>query len=192
MNTWTGITKILHFGMAISIVAQLLVSLVMEYPDSPAQAASIGATFFKIHETVGIVAVAFVLVHWLWLMKSPDNRFADLLPWGATGRRRVIDELKCAVRGEQLEGGPHSGGLVGLVHGLGLLTAGSMALTGLALFFLLPEGGEKPGALAGGVMEIHAAIASLMWIYVIAHIAMAYRHHLSGHTTLKDMFKLRS
>jgi cytochrome b561 len=190
MHSWTGITKFLHFGMAITIVAQLLVSLVMEYPDSPAQAATVSATFFEIHETVGIVAATFVLMHWLWLIKSPDNRFADLFPWGATGRRCVFDELKRAVKGEQLGGGPHSGGLVGLVHGLGLLTAGAMALTGLTLFFLLPEGGEKPGELAGGVMEIHAAIASLMWIYVIAHIAMAYRHHLSGHTTLKDMFKL--
>jgi cytochrome b561 len=190
MNAWTRTTKVLHFGMAITIVAQLVISLFMEFPDSPEQAENIGATFFEIHETVGIVAVVFVLLHWLWLIKTPDNSFGDLFPWSASGRRRVAGELKRAIKGEQFAGGPNSGGLVGLVHGLGLLTAGAMAITGLMLFFLLPEGGAKPGALEGGVMEIHAALASLMWIYVIAHVAMAYRHHFTGHTTLKDMFRL--
>ncbi len=190
MNSWTRTTKVLHFGMAIAIVAQLAVSLIMEFPESPAQAKTTGATFFEVHETVGIVAVIFVILHWLWLFKTPDNGFADLFPWGTTGRKRVADEMKRAIKGEQFEGGPQSGGLVGLVHGLGLLTAGSMALTGLVLFFVLPEGGAKPSATVEGVMETHATIASLMWIYVIAHVAMAYRHHFSGHTTLKDMFRL--
>ena len=190
MNTWTRITKVLHFGMAITIVAQLAISLVMEFPDSPSHAKSTGATFFEIHETVGIVAVIFVLAHWLWLIKAADNSFADLFPWGATGRHRIADDVKRAVKGEQLEGGPHSGGLVGLVHGLGLLTASAMAVTGLALFFLLPEGGAKPDASTKGLMEVHESVSMLMWAYVIAHLAMAYRHHLSGHTTLKDMFRL--
>lgn len=190
MNTWSSITKVLHFGMAITIVAQLVISLVMEFPGSPEQVKGIGATFFEAHETIGMVAVGFVLLHWLWLVKARDNNFSDLFPWSATGRKRAMDEFKRAIKGEQLTGGPHSGGLVGLVHGLGLVTAGAMALTGLALFLLLPEGGEKPGVLAGVMMEIHAAIASLMWIYVVAHVAMAYRHHLSGHSTLRDMFKL--
>lgn len=190
MNNWTRVTKILHLGIAITIIAQLAVSLVMELPESPAQAESTGATFFEIHETVGIVAVVFVLLHWLWLVKAPDNGFADLFPWGSIGRRRTADDLKRVFKGEQLNGGPHSGGLVGLVHGLGFLTASAMAVTGLTLFLLLPEGASKPGATASDVMEIHETIASLMWIYVIAHMAMAYRHHFSGHTTIKDMFRL--
>ncbi len=191
MNSWSRVTKFLHIGMAITIVAQLLISLVMEFPESAEEAKSIAGTFFEFHETVGVVAVVFVVLHGLWLLVAPDNSFADLFPWGAEGRRRVMDELKRALKGEQFSGGPHSGGLVGLVHGLGFLTAGAMALTGMALFALLPEeGGEKPGMLAEAIMEIHGAIASLMWIYVIAHVAMAYRHHFSGHSTIKDMFRL--
>lgn len=190
MNHWSRLTKFLHLGMAVTIVAQLGISLVMESPDSSGDKQGIGATFFEIHEAIGLVAATFVLVHWLWLFKAADNGFSDLFPWNTDGRRRVLDELKRAFRGEQMAGGPRSGGLVGLVHGLGLLTAAGMAISGTALFILLPEGGEKPGDLAQAIMEIHSAIASLMWIYVIAHVAMAYRHHFSGHTTLKDMFKL--
>jgi cytochrome b561 len=190
MNPWSRLTKFLHLGIAVTIVAQLGISLVMEFPASPEETQGIGATFFEIHEAVGLVTAAFVLLHWLWLFKAPDNGFADLFPWNTGGRRRVVDELKRALSGEQLAGGPRSGGLVGLVHGLGLLTAAAMAISGTALFILLPEGGEKPGELAHAIMEIHGAIASIMWTYVIAHVVMAYRHHFSGHTTVKDMFKL--
>ncbi len=66
--------------------------------------------------------------------------------------------------GKQINGGPRSGGLVGLVHGLGLLIAGVMALSGMLLYFLIPEGGAKLTSPAGGVAEIHELALTFMWI----------------------------
>ena len=88
MHIWSPLTKFLHIGMVVTIVTQLVISLVMEIPaPPPAQAQGIGATFFEIHEIVGLVAAVFILLHWLWLFKAPDNSFADFFPWNSSGRK---------------------------------------------------------------------------------------------------------
>ncbi len=81
-NTWSLPTKLIHFGVAISIGLQLLISLVMEFPDTPQKIQTTDAAFFELHEMMSIIAVVFVLVHWFWLFKASDNGFSELFPLG--------------------------------------------------------------------------------------------------------------
>jgi len=113
------------------------------------------------HEVVDLAAVLLVLLHILWLFKAPDNSFSTLFPWQKEGRRQVVDDLKRLKSGTQLDGGPGSAGLIGLVQ-LGLLTASVMALSGLMLFLLMPEAGNKLSSSAGAVAEIHELVSNVM------------------------------
>jgi cytochrome b561 len=187
---WPLPTRFLHLGLAAAVTAQLFVSLVMEPPADQKAGEAMAAFAYEIHETVGLFALAVVLLHWLWsLAQTGEGNWRHLLPWGAQGRREVMADLRGLAQQRLPEGGPR-GGLPGLVHGLGLLAVTAMALSGGLLFLYLPEHGEPHGWVEI-VEEFHETIAALVWTYWGAHIAMGVLHQLtSPDYNVRDMFKL--
>jgi len=186
LSRYHRITRWLHLALAVTVTAQLLLSLVMTPPGGEDPVAALGHGAFELHEGFGLAALAVVVIHWLWSAAQGD--LGRLFPWGPSGRRAVGEDLRTLSRGRLLDADP-VGGLAGAVHGLGLLAVTAMAFTGLALFALWPEAGE-PGPLAREVGDVHSAMATLVWIYWFGHVAMAVLHHLAGHNTLRDMFRL--
>lgn len=183
-------TRLLHYGLAVTITFQLAISLVMAaraHHGVPPGAFAHGA--FEAHRFVGLASVAIVVLHWLWSARPHmDGGIGHLFPWAGANRARLFRELGGLLRGQLPEGGPH-GGLAGAVHGLGLLVATAMAASGVVLFFLFPESGPLPGA-ARAAATVHSAVANLVWAYWGGHVGMAVVHHLTGHDTLRRMFRL--
>ena len=187
-NNWSLQTKFLHIGLVLTVSAQLLISLVMTAPDDTGNAVSRAA--FEMHEIVGLTALVIVLLHWGWTVFSQaDGGLEHLFPVSKQARQELIDDVKGLKKGKLPETGK-KGGLIGLVHGLGLLAVTGIAITGGALFILFPETGE-PGALAEAFAEVHEGFATLVWTYWIGHGGMAIMHHLNGDELLKNMFTLK-
>ena len=111
---------------------------------------------------------------------------------------QIARELRELVRRRLPEGGPR-GGLPGLVHGLGLLAVTGMALTGVAVFVLLPEGGDLPASAHSfhGRALVHRLLRLVLlgWTHRAGAAPPARRpchpdRHVSPHRTLVWCFTL--
>lgn len=185
------LTRWLHAGIALGIVLQLLSSLVMEVPKPGDARSALASAVFEAHETVGIGVLALLLTRWLWQLSGhAANGLGQLFPWFSRQRRAaVLGELQRLAR-LRFKEIPESGALAGGVHGLGLVLAAAMALSGTVIFFGMGEDGTTPAAVAA-LKEVHSFLATFMWIYLIGHGAMAAVHQWLGHRTLSEMFRLR-
>lgn len=190
MNNWSYTTRLLHFCIATAVTVQLFVSLVMERPEADENVSVISAFFWEMHETIGVIAVVAILLHWLWLFKAKDTGLHHLFPWKKSERNKILNDIEQIKKRKPLDGGAGSAGLVGLIHGLGFLAATGMAITGALLFISLPEGNVKIGGFAKAVAELHEGMSSLVWVYWFGHVGMAMLHHFTGHETVKKMFRL--
>lgn len=189
-TVWAKQTRFLHFGLATTVSFQLLISLVMEAPESGEKRTLLESLSFEIHEWVGMLALLVVLAHWAWSLIAKDNsNIRQLFPWGKAGRASVLADLSLLKAGK-LPGGGGRGGLPGLMHGLGFLAVTGMALTGGVLFFILPEDGSK-NDLAELIHHVHGFIANFVWAYWGGHLAAAFLHKRMGHDTVRAMFDLR-
>ncbi|MEJ2478787.1 MAG: cytochrome b/b6 domain-containing protein [Acidihalobacter sp.] len=184
-HEWRRPVRWLHFGLALTITLQLFNSLVMS-PPFYRHASAFGLGLFGMHEYLGLLAAAIVVLHWLWMPFDRQRLFSHLFPWGAQGRRDVMDDLRTLAQG-QLPGESDRGGLSGLVHGLGLLAATGAGLTGVLLYVLMGAS-SAPALLLYLSAELHSAFGNLMWGYLGGHVLLATVHHLIGHPTLKRMF----
>ncbi|WCE93055.1 cytochrome b/b6 domain-containing protein [Acidithiobacillus ferriphilus] len=188
---WNTGTRLLHWGMAVTVSFQLLISLIMEHPKPGRVLTSTQALSFELHEWVGLATVGVIIAHWVWsaLLTRDDSGFRHLFPWDAKGRAKLLVELRQILRFQLPQGGPE-GGLAGLVHGLGFLAVSTMAATGAVLFFIYPKSGaETP--FVGNVADLHSLIANLAWVYWYGHIGMALLHEILGHRVLARIFLLR-
>jgi cytochrome b561 len=187
---WSVQTRWLHMGLALTVTLQLAISLIMEPPDEKS-ASALARAAFEAHEAVGIAAVIIVLAHWLWSLSSrTDGGLARLFPWSGSAWLEVKSDVS-RLMNRQLPDGGARGGLPGLVHGLGFLAVSGMALTGAALFVLFPETG-KPDDTVEFIADIHSFIANFVWAYWGGHVALALLHKKAGHSTVQDMFSLKS
>lgn len=186
---WDLPTRFLHFSLAATVTIQLFVSLIMARPRIGVTRSAIESYGFDIHEWVGLAALAVIVVHWLWSLRAASTaRLEHLFPWNIQGRAQIMQELRALPRGQLPAGGP-GGGLTGMVHGLGLLGASAMAITGGVLFASLSEHGEM-SAFTHNVQDMHQFIATFVWIYWGGHVAMAVLHQYLGHDTLQRMSPL--
>lgn len=187
-QNWSLVTRLLHVGMVLSVSFQLFISLVMVEPDH--KGGALGRLAFESHEIVGLAALTIVLLHWAWsIFNQVDGGLRNLFPWFGNSRQQVVNEARAVLKGKLPEGG-NRGGLVGLIHGLGLLAVTGVVLTGGALFVLFPENGE-PGVIAEAIAELHEGVAALVWTYWLGHGGMAIIHHAMGQDNVKKMFDFR-
>ncbi|BBP04396.1 hypothetical protein TPL01_21250 [Sulfuriferula plumbiphila] len=184
-------TRILHSLIALTITFQLIVSLVMEPPkvDRPMSQAS--AFWFEWHEWVGLAAMAVLLVSWIYrLANFKREGQAKLFPWvNAAGRKGLMTELRMflTLKWKAL---PDTGPLAGTIHGLGLLIATAMAVTGSILYIgLWPD--NIVTANVNNMMDVHSTLATVMWVYLYGHIIIASWHQFVGHGSITKMFSWR-
>lgn len=179
------VTRFLHLLLLVMVLHQVIGSQFMERPfpgDEPAWP-------FLLHEWVGIAAFGVLAAFWAWILLRDrrETPLCRLLPWfSIAGWRAVlVDALRTTGRvfGVEPAKSEADGALASAVHGLGLLVASAMALTGGAYFVLFA--GTPEGKL---VLGLHKAAANLMWIYVIGHSGAAALHALWGDGVIRRMF----
>jgi len=175
------VTKLLHGTLVTCILWQLVFVQLVELPRGNRP----GNLFFVIHEWVGLVTFAVVALFWLWsVARFSGTPVTALFPWLSAPRIAALGTDLRAQWGEVLRLRlPHAGDetpLASAVHGLGLLVALAMGASGVWLFTM--------GVPGGLVLEVHRAMANLMWAFVIGHAALATLHEWAGHRVLRRMF----
>jgi len=183
-TTRSHATRFLHLALLLIVLHQLLSSTVMERPmpgDEPGWP-------YALHQQVGLVGLGVLALFWLWtLVRSPlETPLARLLPWASRSRATaVFDDVARLLRALRSFRAPplELDALASAVHGLGLLVASALALSGAAWFCFFA--GTPYGRMAMGV---HKLSANLMWAYLIGHALVALVHHALGDDIFSRMF----
>lgn len=171
------VTKILHSLAALAIIAQLGLSLVMQSPSRSRP----GDSFFEIHEKVGIAATAILVAFWIWsIIRSGETRLVAFFPWFSLKQLGLVaadaKRLFAPLEPESTERP-----FASAIHGLGLIVATVMALSGVLGYFV---------ASAKPLLEVHETAAPLMWAYLIGHVAVSLLHELRGERIIWAMLSL--
>ncbi|MDX8403701.1 MAG: cytochrome b/b6 domain-containing protein [Mariprofundaceae bacterium] len=185
------ITKILHWLISSTIVIQLLSEEFMKRPKPGRIRTEDQELFFEVHEWFGVIVLVLVLLRFVFIMDREE--WPKLFPWiTAEGRRGIISELK-EVPGwlvGKLRDAGEQDYVAKTVHGLGLLLALGLGMTGTILFV-----GMNPDGSMDDVVhffkEVHELLGELLWYYVIGHVFMALLHQLLGHRSLQRIFSFK-
>jgi cytochrome b561 len=180
-------TRALHLCLLVVVVSQLISSKVMERPfpgDEPGWP-------FVLHEWIGLASVGVITLFWLWSLarSSSETPLSRLVPWFSPRRLSdIVDEIAgfardaCALRMPSFE----LDASASAVHGLGLMLASFLALSGAAWYFMFAG-----TPYAKTVMGLHSVAGNLMWVYLIGHASMAILHQLAGDEVFSRMFWFR-
>jgi cytochrome b561 len=186
------VTRVLHALVAVAISQQLLTSWIMRMPRPASERSVIEILAFSAHQYLGLGSLLILIVFWLWtLIRRGEMEVGALLPWFS---RRRCAALTADVAGHlrallsfRIPAQTDQGALASAVHGLGLLTAMTMAVTGAAVYVgTSPDGQLTP--FFATALEVHRVIANLMWAFLMGHAAMAIVHELKGRRLLTRMF----
>ena len=183
-TTRSHATRLLHLALLLIVLHQLLSSTLMERPlpgEEPAWP-------YFLHERAGVAGLGVLALFWLWtLVRHPlETPLGRLLPWFSASRlAAVVADVASVVRALfSLRSPPlELEALASAVHGLGLLVASFLALTGAAWFYLFA--GTPYGRM---VIGMHKLSANLMWAYLIGHALAAVAHHALGDDIFSRMF----
>lgn len=181
------LTRALHLAILLVVLHQLLGSTIMERP-APGEDPEWP---FTLHVWIGTAGLGFLLLFWLWTLARgrSETRVTQLFPWFSPYRlRAVIGEVRDLIRDLWRFRTPSldMDAVASALHGLGLMLATFMAVTG-GLWFYLLEG----TSYARTVLGLHKFAANFMWAYLIAHAAMALLHQGLGDDVFARMFWFR-
>ncbi|MBV8472253.1 MAG: cytochrome b/b6 domain-containing protein, partial [Hyphomicrobiales bacterium] len=135
------LTRILHLALLIVVLHQLFSSL---WAERPLPGEEMGWPL-NLHERAGIAGVVILALFWGWLFArgAREPSLGQLFPWFSPARlvAMLSDGAKllralAALRAPPLE----LDALASAIHGLGLLVAAWMALTGALWFFVFSGG----------------------------------------------------
>lgn len=179
---WDRNTRLFHWGLAVAIGIELVSGLYVSDPRT--------RLYFHLHEAGGLLAAAVILLHWMWSFANRD--LGILFPWNGVGLGRARAELIAMFQG-RLPGRGRQVGLSGLVHGLGLLAATGMAVTGVFIFMIIPGGPGASAASTGyaaftSLSLLHKSLSHLVWVYMGGHVVIAVVHQLRGHQVFGAIF----
>jgi cytochrome b561 len=186
---YSRFTRWSHALVAATISFQLLISLIMDHPHRDKPMTIDGGRYFGWHEWVGLAALAILACAWIYrLINWKQESQGRLFPWlASTGRSSLIRDAGqfLLLRWTNI---PQDGALVGTIHGLGLLIASTMAITGGVIYVLLgPQDTLTPAVNSLG--DLHSFLSTFMWIYLCGHALMALWHQYMGHGSFARVFK---
>ncbi|MGY9049912.1 hypothetical protein P775_15900 [Puniceibacterium antarcticum] len=184
-------TRLLHAGLALAVIIQLLSSLVLE----PAEDGHVGNLYFEIHQYGGLAAFAFVLGFWITVMvRRRGTSVGALWPWISGARLSAlwtdIRSHLSTLRHLRLPVHDDNAALPSAIHGLGLLLVTAMAVSG-TIYYFINQGDPDAGGLVGIVMFIHTSLANFVWAYLIGHAGFAVLQHGFNDYSLGNMWSLR-
>jgi cytochrome b561 len=183
-------TRIVHAGLAITIMANLALSLVMQGP----RRGQSGDWLYGIHQYVGLTALVFAFGFFsVLVVRNHGTHRAALFPWLSSDRLSALwADIKAhaaAAAKLRLPTYDDHSPLASAVHGLGLLLMAAMATTG-AVYFLAPYLNVQASTVVGWDLDIHRLLANLVWAYLIGHAGLAVIHHYSQNLSVTEMWSL--
>ena len=191
---YTKVTRMIHWGFALLIPLQLLSEELMKRPKLGRIRTESQEFFFEMHEWVGMLALTLILMRFAWGLMNKEASVSRLYPYfTTTGRSHLVYELKHEVMGwfkGKLPQPSRERCIASAVHGLGLLLVLAMGVTGAMMLYGMEESGKMLGMIHDA-KEVHEMLGELLWIYIIAHVAMTVLHMLLGHSMLKRIFCVR-
>ena len=174
------VTRLLHAGLATTVVIELLLQAVMRVPSGLGQGVDDWhREAFELHSHFGPTVAVLCLLHWLWIC-LPWSRpgVAYLFPWLRTGQRPVLGREFRALLRFELPRREELSPLAGTVHGLGLLAVTGSVVGGTVSYLGYYRGVPIPRQiLHWSAMELIAS-SWLVWPFVIGHVSMAGLHQL--------------
>jgi cytochrome b561 len=181
--------RLTHALVAVAIVFQLAISLIMDHPHSKRPMTPDGGLYYDWHQWVGLGALGVLAYAWVYrLLTWKRESQGRIFPWvTAAGRTALAHETKqfLMLRWTAI---PADGALAGTVHGLGVLIASAMALTGGAIYLAL--GAQRTVTpTAHSIMDLHSFMSTFMWVYLCGHAAMALWHQYAGHGSFARIFR---
>ncbi len=204
--------RILHSLLALCMLVQLAVGELMDVPEvedeHPAHVSMLipsafaheghhhgvaGAPVeetlgFEVHEVLGLVLAGLILIRVLLAFSSlPGASWGELLPWAsARGRKQLFDEISAQMAGwKQGRLAPPEEGetLARTVHGLMILSALIMGVTGTILYF-----GWSTTAPQTEFIELvastHEVVVGGLEGLLGAHVLAVILHQRQGHNIL--------
>ncbi|MDQ7010840.1 MAG: cytochrome b/b6 domain-containing protein [Mariprofundaceae bacterium] len=182
--------KVLHFLIAGGMIFQLVIENRMRRPEPGKSVTESQIMLFGAHEFVGVCLLIMVITRFM-LMTGNRKSLLRLFPWlEPEGRHGIMNEIRNTLPDwftGQLKDAGEQDFLAKTVHGLGLLLALGLGLTGLVLFIgISPEGAM--GALGKEVVEVHELLGTLLWVFITGHVVMTLYHQLLGHRVLQYIF----
>jgi len=204
--SYPWIIRIFHTVFACCMLVQLAVGEIMHVPEAeehdeamhwitPALAhenegvqTGVSSLSFEIHEFLGLVIAGLVLFRIaLAFTHIPAAGWRELFPWlSADGRARLVRELSaqvgCWVRLE-LARPEDSVATAKTAHGILLLLASIMAVTGLVLYAGWSTT-EPQSWLVALVAELHEVAAGVLEAVIGLHVLAAILHERQGHAVL--------
>lgn len=184
-------TRLLHGALALTVVTQLLTSLVMRRPRGDFA----GNIYFPLHEYAGMAALALAFLFWLTVIRRQlGTAPGALFPWVSAARRRALwaalGTYAAAARRFTLPRHEEATALPSAIHGLGLLLISYMAVSG-TYWYVMALFGLGRSEFVPPAMELHEAFGNLVWAYLIGHAALGLLHHVTRNMTLGTMWSLR-
>ena len=184
-------TRLLHAGIALAIITQLLTSLVLR-PEEHGQA---GNVYFEVHEYAGLAAFALLAGFWVLVaIRRRGTEAGALWAWFSARRLAALrDDLGAHLTSlRQLRFPCHDdhAALPSAIHGLGIALMSAMAVTG-TLYYVVNQGDPDAGGFVGVLMFIHTSLANLVWAYLIGHEGLAVIQHFFNDYSLLNMWALR-
>lgn len=190
MTRHSQITRLLHAGIALAVIIQLLTSLVFVPPQS-----GLENVWFEAHEYGGLATFALALLFWLNLAaRRTGTPMGRLFPWLSAKRlvnlrNDVAEHAKAAAR-LTLPPYREDAALPSAVHGLGILLVTGMASLG-AIWFGMSALGPETSQLADLAIEAHVLLSNLVWAYLVSHSGLAILHTFKGAPALGAMWSVK-
>jgi len=184
------VTRVLHLFLLLTVLVQLLTEQLMQVP-KPGEPIDLVAGFiFSVHQMIGFVVLIIAITYLLVIMDKVESRMR-LFPWLEQGlRTALIAEIRRDLPGwfkGKLPSPDQAHLIAGTVHGLGLLLATGLGVTGSIIFLGIKHDGSMPPAIHT-IKEIHELLGTTLWIYLIGHVSMAVLHQIKGHRVKQAIF----
>ncbi|KPK47077.1 MAG: hypothetical protein AMJ84_07195 [Acidithiobacillales bacterium SM23_46] len=166
-TSWGSIAKLMHWGIAALIIAQIVLGLVaVGWRLSPTK-----LNLFIWHKSLGILLLALIAARLLWRFANPTPR----LPADSPGWERRAAHASHALLYICMFGLPVSGWIIN-----------SAANVPLRVFWLfpLPAITAPNKALAETMKLVHLGLIITLCVALAIHVAAALRHHFIKRTDI--------
>ena len=182
--------RILHLMLMLGVLAQLCSELLMQVPKPGESIDQMAGFFFSIHQLIGFVVLIIAITYLMVIMEHSKHK-NRLFPWlDATLRAELIREIQRDIPGwfrGVLPSPDQAHLLAGTVHGLGLILATGLGLSGSVIYLGINSDGSMPPPIHT-IKELHEILGTLMWIFMAGHLVMALLHQVKGHQVLQKIF----
>jgi len=143
---------------------------------------------FEVHEYLGLTIAGLLIIRILLAMTSlPGANWRHLFPWlFASGRKQLGDEIKLQMAGwKSMKLAPPEDGeaVARSVHGLIILSAVIMGITGTLLYFGWSITAPQT-AMVEFIAEVHETVVGGLEALLGAHILAVILHQRQGHNII--------